>query len=119
MYDDGSLLHVLADRSRGADERAEIRPVGTVDGCRHRNNDEVGLGKTARIGGDRQLLGSTQRFRCDLTGRIDVPAVGRNFLFRKIVTDGTKLLTELNSERQTDVAQADDGDDGMSSHAMR
>ena len=67
-------------------------------------------GDRRRIGGKRKLVGRAQLFRACLVG---VVSAGLQFLDAVLVdveADGRKLLSELDGQRQADIAQSDDRD---------
>jgi len=103
--DDGAALHVLADRLRRAEQRAEVRLVRLVHGRRHGNDDEVRVGQRRRVGADGEQRRRAQVGDAHLAGRIDVAAIVGDLLLRQIETDRAVLLAEFDCERQPDIAR--------------
>jgi hypothetical protein len=50
----------------------------------------------------------------DLAGRVAMLPIGGDLLLREVETDGWVTLSEFDRQRQADLAQADDGDRGLS-----
>ena len=77
------------------------------------HHDKVGAGDTARVGGAFELAGGTQVVTGDFAGGVVELAVGGDLGFGEVVADGLEFLAEFDCKRQTDVAEADDGDGGV------
>jgi hypothetical protein len=85
--------------------------VRLIDGRGHRDDDEIGLRQRRGIGGDRQQLRRLEIRATDLAGRVDEFLITGDLGGRQIIADGAVFLAEFDRQRQTDIAEADDGDD--------
>jgi len=110
--DGGALFHVLPGSGAGADQKAEVGDVGRVHRGRNGNDQKVGAGETARIGGGFESRGGAQVFARNFAGGVGELPIGVDLGLGKVEADGLELPAEFNSQRQPDVAEADDGEGG-------
>ena len=76
----------------------------------HGHDDEVGLGQHARVVGIDGVLGRLHLFVGQLTRRVGAALAGLDLVLGDVKADGADLLAKFDNQRQTDVAQPDDGE---------
>jgi hypothetical protein len=101
------------DRLARVLERAEVGPVrAPAIGVGTADDDDVGLRERGRIGAEADVPRLAHRggrgLVADLAGREPRDARGVD-----VVADRAQALAELDGQRQADVAEADDRDDGI------
>ena len=100
------------DRAAGADQRREVGLVGNVHGRRHGDEDEIGLAQCERVARVFGLHGERHFGIGDFARRIGAGAALGDLVGDDIEADGARAAAELDHQRQADIAQAENGDDG-------
>ena len=86
-HDRRAALQVPADRFARAQQRPEVRLMGVVDRCRHRDHDEVGLRKRRGVRRGHQQRRLPQVLGRDFAGRIDEAPIGVDLGLREVEAD--------------------------------
>lgn len=113
VNDDGTLGHDLADSFRGLDQGGEIGALGAINRGRHGNDKDVAGSQLRSIGRE------TQVFRFGQFGRLDFPGTvttGLEFVDAALLdveAGNRRFLAKFDGQRQTNVAETDDGDAGV------
>ncbi|MCY1522314.1 hypothetical protein D9M68_571620 [compost metagenome] len=108
--DDVAALEHGADRFAGLDQRRQVGLLVFVDGGRHGHDEHVGLAQFCAVCGVRQFGGFGQLGVADFQRMVVAGLQGLDAARIDIETDNRTLLAELDCKRQTDIAQADDGE---------
>ena len=74
-----TAFQISSDGFRRADQRAEIRLMRIIDRGRNRDDDEIRFTQSRRITTDLQVLRRLQVFATDLTRRVNMVFVMRDF----------------------------------------
>ena len=98
-----------AQHARRAQHRAEIRPVGLVDGRRHGDDVDSGAAAILRFRGETQLR-TAQRLVGDFTRPIVAAAKLGDAALVDVEAGDRKMAGERDGERKPDIAQPDDDD---------
>ena len=108
--DDIAPLENLADGLAGLDQRGQVGALVFVDRGRHGNDEDVAGAQAFAVRRAAQMRSGPEFFRLDFEGVIlaglqlgDTPGID-------VEADDRTLLAELHRQRQTDVAEADDGE---------
>jgi hypothetical protein len=80
-----------------------------VDGCRHRDNEDIACAQVFNVGAALQILGGLQFLSLRFQRKVVPDLKLVNALWVDIKTNDRPLLAKFNCKWKANIAQADDG----------
>ena len=108
--DDVAFLEHLADGLRGLDQRRQVGLFVVVDGRGHGDDEDVAGGQIGGIGAVLHAGGFKHFFVRDFQRGVVAGLQGGNARLVNVEAQYVALFGEFDGQRQTNVAQADDGE---------